>query len=110
MFTAANPPGTVTVTALLGGECQRVDLAPAVAALTERELAGEIVAVAEVAAQKAAAGAYELFAALFRGQGQDAASLTTCCNATCTYQHRNRPWPPRPNSPTATGDSGTAAK
>lgn len=75
VFTAANPPGTVAVTALLGGECKRIDLAPAVAALTETELAAEIVAVAKVAAQKAGAGAYELVSELFRRQGQDPASI-----------------------------------
>lgn len=75
VFTAANPPGTVAVTALLGGECKRIDLAPAVAALTETELAAEIEAVAKVAAQKAGAGAYELISELFRRQGQDPASI-----------------------------------
>uniref|UniRef100_A0A5Q5CAU4 YbaB/EbfC family DNA-binding protein n=1 Tax=Mycobacterium sp. (strain JLS) TaxID=164757 RepID=A0A5Q5CAU4_MYCSJ len=75
IFVAANPSGTVTVTALLGGECQCVDLAPTVTALTETELAAEIVAVAQVAAQRAGAGAYELFAAMFRAQGEDRASV-----------------------------------
>lgn len=75
VFTAANPPGTVAVTALLSGECKRIDLAPAVAALTETDLAAEIVAVAKVAAQKAGAGAYELISELFRRQGQNPASV-----------------------------------
>lgn len=50
VFMAANPPGTVAVTVRLGGECHRLDLAPTVAALTETELATEIVTVANVAA------------------------------------------------------------
>ncbi|KUI23634.1 hypothetical protein [Mycobacterium sp. GA-2829] len=74
-FVAANPSGTITVTALLGGECQRIDLTPAVRALTKTELAAEIVAVAQVAAQRAGAGAYELFSTMFRAQGQDRASV-----------------------------------
>ncbi|CQD10560.1 ESX-1 secretion-associated protein EspH [Mycolicibacterium conceptionense] len=52
---AINPPGTVAVTAYLGGSVAHVDLDPKVTALTESQLAEEIRFVAGVATKKAAA-------------------------------------------------------
>ncbi|MDH6198205.1 hypothetical protein M2272_004864 [Mycobacterium frederiksbergense] len=55
MVQVANPPGTVTVTALLGGSVAQVGLDPKVTELTEAELAAEVRFVAGVAAKKASA-------------------------------------------------------
>lgn len=75
VFSATNSAQTVTVTAYLNGAIQRVNLAPHATSLTERELADEIVAVADVAREKARAALYELVSALLRMQGQDSSSM-----------------------------------
>ncbi|OBB91619.1 hypothetical protein [Mycolicibacterium peregrinum] len=54
-IVVANPPGTVTVTAVLGGSVTHVDLDPKVTVLTEAQLAEEVRFVAGVAAKKASA-------------------------------------------------------
>lgn len=74
LFTATNAAGTVSVSALLDGSIHTVELGAQVVDLTERELAGEILAVADVAATKGRAGQYELVSGLLRVQGQDEAS------------------------------------
>ncbi|OHU32617.1 hypothetical protein BKG78_17950 [Mycobacteroides chelonae] len=52
-----------------------MDLAPQTSAMTENELAAEILAVADVVAAKAQSAQYELVAGLLRIQGQDADSI-----------------------------------
>lgn len=74
-FSSANASCTVTVTALLNGCVQQVDLSPQTSAMTESELAAEILAVADVAAAKAQSAQYELVSGLLRIQGQDADSI-----------------------------------
>ena len=74
LFTATNAAGTVSVSALLDGSIHTVELGAQVVDLTERELAGEILAVADVAATKGRTGQYELVSGLLRVQGQDEAS------------------------------------
>ncbi|BBY23817.1 hypothetical protein [Mycobacterium stomatepiae] len=55
-FTVANPPETVSVSALIDGRTQRVTLSPTATNLTEAELADEIIVLAELARQKGLAG------------------------------------------------------
>ncbi|CKG83635.1 hypothetical protein [Mycolicibacterium smegmatis] len=58
LFSATNPPGTITVTAYLSGWLQRIDLAPSVVNMTESQLAREIADLAQIATKKAGAGQY----------------------------------------------------
>jgi hypothetical protein len=55
-FTVTNPPGTVSVSALMDGRTQRVQLSPKASSLTESELAEEILVLSELARQKGLAG------------------------------------------------------
>ncbi|MBV8786726.1 MAG: DUF2694 domain-containing protein [Mycobacterium sp.] len=55
-FTVTNPPETVSVTALMDGRTQRVELAPTATSLSEVELAEEILVLADLARQKGLAG------------------------------------------------------
>ena len=74
VFSAHNAADTVSVSAHMDGSIDRVQLAPAVSAMTEAELAREILAVAAVAAAKGRAAQYELVSGMLRMQGQDAGS------------------------------------
>ena len=55
-FTVTNPPGTVSVSALIDGRTQRVELSPKASSLTESELAEEIIVLADLARKKGLAG------------------------------------------------------
>jgi hypothetical protein len=55
-FTVINPPGTVSVSALMDGRTHRVKLSPTATKLTESELAEEILVLANLARQKGRAG------------------------------------------------------
>jgi hypothetical protein len=55
-FTVTNPPETVSVSALMDGRTQRVQLSPKATNLTESELAEEIIVLANLARQKGLAG------------------------------------------------------
>lgn len=71
-FSASNPSQMVTVTALLNGMVDYIELSPQAGhETTERDLAAEIIAVAEVAAKKAQSAQYELGYEMMRLQGQD---------------------------------------
>jgi hypothetical protein len=74
LFTAANPDGTVSVTALMGGQILRVDLSPQVTRMTESELAEEVTVIAGLARRQAQAGQHVLIALIMRQQGHDPAS------------------------------------
>jgi len=52
--TVTNPPGTVAVTALMGGGVHRVELSAQAGKMTESELGAEILVVANLASQQAA--------------------------------------------------------
>lgn len=56
MFTVTNPPGTVSVSSLMDGRIQQIDLAPSVTTMTESHLAEEIRVIAELARLKGLAG------------------------------------------------------
>ncbi|MFV8054370.1 hypothetical protein [Mycobacterium sp. 48b] len=68
---AVNPPGTVSVTAYLGGSVAQVDLDPKVTTLTESQLAEEIRFVAGVAAKKATAAVHVGVVNMLVEQGMD---------------------------------------
>ncbi|OBG65091.1 MULTISPECIES: hypothetical protein [unclassified Mycobacterium] len=51
-FTVTNPPETVTVSALMDGRTQRVELSAKVTSMSEAELADEILVIADLARQK----------------------------------------------------------
>jgi hypothetical protein len=75
VFSASNASLTVTATAYLNGQIQRIDLSPSVVQLTEAELGAEIATVAARASEHARAAQYELLSALFRMQGQDSGTI-----------------------------------
>ena len=58
MFTVTNPPGTVSVSSLMDGRIQQIDLAPSVTTMTEAQLAEEIRVIADLARLKGLAGQY----------------------------------------------------
>ena len=58
MFTVTNPPGTVSVSSLIDGRIQQIDLAPSVTTMTEAQLAEEIRVIADLARLKGLAGQY----------------------------------------------------
>lgn len=59
MFTVTNPPETVSVSALMDGRTQRVELSPKVTSMTEAELAEEILVIADLARQKGLAAQHD---------------------------------------------------
>ncbi|MBU9762270.1 YbaB/EbfC family DNA-binding protein [Mycobacterium sp. TNTM28] len=74
MFTVTNPPETVTVTAFMDGRVHRIELAPNVVNLTERDLADEILVIADLAAQQAKSAQYSFMLAGMREHGHDDAA------------------------------------
>ena len=64
MFTVTNPPGTVSVSSLMDGSIQKIDLAPSVTTMTESQLAEEIRVIADLARRKGLAGQYTLMATM----------------------------------------------
>ncbi|HTX96062.1 MAG TPA: hypothetical protein VME67_15075 [Mycobacterium sp.] len=61
-FTVTNPPGTVSVSALLDGSTDHVELSPKVTGMTEDELAEEILVIARLARHQGAGCLAELLA------------------------------------------------
>jgi hypothetical protein len=76
LFTVTNPPGTVAVTAYLNGCVQRVDLAPNVSDMTERQLAEEIQVIADLARRKARSVMHAFLVEGMRRMGYDTAGLS----------------------------------
>jgi len=64
MFTVTNPPGTVSVSSLMDGSIQKIDLAPSVTTMTESQLAEEIRVIADLARRKGLAGQYTFMATM----------------------------------------------
>lgn len=58
LFTVTNPGGTVSVSAMVDGSVKQVELSPRVTAISEAELAEEILLLADLARQKGLAGQY----------------------------------------------------
>lgn len=72
-YTVANPPQTVTVTALMDGRIQRVRLAPGATKMTEVELAEEVLVIADLARQDGRSAQYEVMYSGLRELGHDRA-------------------------------------
>ncbi|MEI7715383.1 MAG: hypothetical protein WCI78_04725 [Mycobacterium sp.] len=56
IFTVANPADTVSVSALIDGRTQRVELSEMMTKMTESELSAELLTLAELARQKGLSG------------------------------------------------------
>jgi hypothetical protein len=70
-FTVANPSGAVTVATLMDGRVERIELGPEVTAMTERELAEEVVVIARLATLEARSAQYSYMLDGMTGQGHD---------------------------------------
>jgi len=71
LFSVTNPPGTVTVTTMMDGRVQQIDLSPKATTMTETHLAEEIVVVARLATQDARSAQYSFILEGMRAQGHD---------------------------------------
>jgi hypothetical protein len=71
IFAVTNPRGTVTVSALLNGRIDSVELDPHVTQMTEAELMDEIRVLADLARQKARAAMHLLTMSYVRAMGHD---------------------------------------
>lgn len=71
VFGVTNPPGTVTVTALMDGSVHQIELSPNVITLTEELLAEEIVVIAGLATQDARSAQYAFMLEGMREHGHD---------------------------------------
>ncbi|MGE2691962.1 YbaB/EbfC family DNA-binding protein [Mycolicibacterium pulveris] len=74
VFTVANPDGSVTVTAASDGRVTQIELSPKATAMTEADLADEIVVVAGLATQDAKSAQYAYMLEAMRQQGHDDAA------------------------------------
>lgn len=74
MFTATNPDGTVSVTALMNGQILRVSLSPTVASMPESWLSEEIFVLASMSRLQALAGQHAIIATLMGRLGRDPAA------------------------------------
>ncbi len=93
LFTATNPDGTVSVTALMGGQILRVDLSPQMTTMTESELAEEITVIASLARRQAQAGQHVLIALIMRIRSTTPRRRRVSWSATSDC-HRRAPWMP----------------
>ncbi|SDE66744.1 hypothetical protein SAMN04488581_4492 [Mycolicibacterium neoaurum] len=75
LFTVTNPPGTVTVSALLDGRIHRIELSPEATAEadSEAQLAAEIVVIADLAHQQARSAQFSYVLEGMQDHGHDAA-------------------------------------
>jgi hypothetical protein len=69
--TVANPLETVSVTAIMDGRIHNVELSPEAATMTESELAAEVLALADLASQKATSVLHRLLMEGVKAQGLD---------------------------------------
>jgi ESX secretion-associated protein EspD/H len=76
MFTVANPPGTASVTAVLGGRVHGLELTAAATEMSEAQLAEEIVVLAGLAAKKAQAAQHDVIVELMRSMGHDSVATS----------------------------------
>lgn len=74
VFTVANPDGSVTVTASPDGRAKQIELSSKVTAMTEADLADEIVVLAHLAARDAKSAQYAYMLEGMRRQGHDDAA------------------------------------
>ncbi|MBS4728061.1 YbaB/EbfC family DNA-binding protein [Mycobacterium sp. SM1] len=71
LFTVTNPPGTVSVSALMGGRAYQIELSAKATNMTEQHLAEEIVVIAGLARQKARSAQYAFMLEGMRELGHD---------------------------------------
>ncbi len=71
LFSVTNPPGTVTVTALMDGRVHRIELTPPAVSSTEEQLAEEIVVIAGLATARARSAQFTSMLEGMRREGQD---------------------------------------
>jgi len=76
LFTVTNPSGSVAVTTAINGCVRHIELAPKVANMTERELAQEIRAIADLARLKALSVTHTFLVEGLRGSGYDASVMS----------------------------------
>jgi hypothetical protein len=74
VFTVANPPGTVTVTAFMDGRVKQIDLSRKATDMTEKDLADEIVVIAGLATADAKSAQYAFMLEGMRDHGHDDAA------------------------------------
>ncbi|MCV7066913.1 YbaB/EbfC family nucleoid-associated protein [Mycolicibacterium farcinogenes] len=74
LFTVTNPPETVTVTVFMDGRLRDIELAPKAVDLTERDLAEEILVIADLAAKQAKSAQYSAMLEGMREHGHDDAA------------------------------------
>ncbi|MGV0807540.1 YbaB/EbfC family DNA-binding protein [Mycolicibacterium setense] len=74
LFSVTNPPETVTVTVFMDGRVHEIELAPRAVNLTERDLAEEILVIADLAAKQAKSAQYSAMLAEMREHGHDDAA------------------------------------
>jgi hypothetical protein len=77
LFTVTNPPGTVSVTALMSGQPMRVDLSPRVTEMTEHQLADEIAVISALASEHARAGQHLVLSTILERLGDDRLAART---------------------------------
>jgi hypothetical protein len=75
LFTASNPPASVSATVTFGGHLVDVALAPRVVEMTEAELAEEIVVIAALARQQSMAAQHVVVAGYMAELGHDGAAV-----------------------------------
>lgn len=83
-FTVANPSKSVSVTALMDGRIQKVELSDHVERMSEPQLAEEIFVLADLARQKARAAQYTFLLESLRGDEQGTESLRQLVDLTLT--------------------------
>ncbi|MGV9797668.1 YbaB/EbfC family DNA-binding protein [Mycobacterium sp. NPDC003449] len=71
LFSVTNPPETVTVSAYMDGRVHRIELAPKAVDMTERDLADEIVLIADLAGQQGRSAQHSLMLEGMREYGHD---------------------------------------
>jgi len=71
LFTVTNPPGTVSVSALMDGRVNRVGLTAKAVSMSESELADEILVIADLASQQGRAGQHTFLLEAVRRLGAD---------------------------------------
>lgn len=69
LFTVTNPPGTVSVTALMDGRILHVELSPKATDMGESDLADEILVIADLARQKGLGGQHSFLFDTMNGLG-----------------------------------------
>ncbi|MGV0810687.1 YbaB/EbfC family DNA-binding protein [Mycolicibacterium boenickei] len=74
LFTVTNPPESVTVTVFMDGRVHEIELAATAINLTERDLAEEILVIADLATKQAKSAQYSSMLAGMREHGHDDAA------------------------------------